>query len=191
MTRPAEPRAQPLWTRPFIGMLGLVFAGPTPLADGARVFVDDATLDRSVNADLVRAGLAYEEPYDTMPMALVRHLRAAIHKARANALGLWPTEGLTTEKAALLRNLADLQALAMWPKLFRRLAAYFGEGHLGLAQFDAWLRDDKVGRDDTLRLPDGEKGNMHDTYAVKGDKLLLNFKPEDLLITPDPAVLAL
>jgi hypothetical protein len=74
----------------------------------------------------------------------------------------------------------------MWPKLFRRLAAYFSEGHAGLGQFDAWMRQDPVHRDDSLRLPDGEKGNMHDAYAITGNSLTLRFNPEDLLIAPDP-----
>jgi hypothetical protein len=75
----------------------------------------------------------------------------------------------------------------MWPKLFRRLAAYFSQGHAGLAEFDGWIRDDPVGRDDSLRLPNGEKANMHDAYSVTGNSLKLNFNPEDLLIAPDPA----
>jgi hypothetical protein len=58
--------------------------------------------------------------------------------------------------------------------------------HMGLAQFDLWMRQDPIGRDDTLRLPDGEKGNMHDTYILNSDSLKLRFNPEQLLITPDP-----
>src|SRR5262245_5871381 len=169
-------------------LLGLVYSGTSNRADGSRVFVDDALLDRSINAELVVAGLVYVEPYDTMPISLVRHLRAAVAAARKNATqGLWPREDVTTDKAARIRQLGDLQPLVMWPKLFRRLAAYFKEGHQGLATFDAWVRDDPVRRDDTLRLPDGEKGNMHDTYVIEGDRLNIDVRPEELLITPDPS----
>lgn len=167
-------------------LLGLVFGGATNRVDGARVFVDETTLDQSVNTKLVVAGLAYAEPYDTMPMSLVRHLRTVVHVARNANKGLWPSENVTTDSAALIQSLADLQALIMWPKLFRRLATYFDEGNVGLGQFDAWVRDDPIRRDDTLRLPDGEKGNMHDTYLIENDTLQLQFRPEDLLITPDP-----
>lgn len=168
-------------------LLGQVYAGHTSKPDGSKLFLDEATLDKSVNAELVRAGLAYVEPYDTMPMALIKHLRALAHSARNDHQGLWAHETVGTKKSATLRNLADLQAQVMWPKLFRRLASYFSEGHVGLAAFDAWIRDDRVHRDDALRLPDGEKGNMHDTYAIDGDKLRLHFRPEDLIIAPDPA----
>ena len=167
-------------------LLGLVFSGETNRRDGEKVFVDNAALDQSVNAKLVVAGLAYVEPYDTMPISLVQHLRTVVHAARNGNSGLWPSESVTTDGATLIQNIVDLQVLVMWPKLFRRLATYFDEGNVGLGQFDAWIRDDLVGRDDTLRLPDGEKGNMHDTYLIDNDTLQLQFRPEDLLITPDP-----
>src|SRR5262245_32174188 len=47
-------------------LLGLTYSGAPPVGDGQPVFVDDALLDQSINAQLVRAGLAYVEPYDTM-----------------------------------------------------------------------------------------------------------------------------
>ena len=167
-------------------LLGLVYTGTAPWPDGTPVFVDEQMLERSVNTELVRAGLAYVEPYDTMPMALVRRLRAVVHQVRNDHHGMWPEEGVSTSQGAEIRSLDELQALVMWPKLFRRLVTYFEEGHDGLAQFDVWIRQDRVQRDDTLRLPDGEKGNMHDTYEVDGDTLRLRFAPEDLLVTPDP-----
>jgi endonuclease YncB( thermonuclease family) len=167
-------------------LLGLVYAGRNSKADGSKLFVDEALLNKSVNADLVREGLAYVEPYDTMPMALVKQLRSLVQRSRANRRGLFAHESITTKKAALLRNLDDLQLLVMWPKLFRRMAVYFGEGNVGLAGFDTWVRANPKDRDDTLRLPDGEKGNMHDTYSITGDRLRLHFRPEDLLVQPDP-----
>ena len=167
-------------------LLALVYPGSTPKADGAAVFVDVATLNRSVNAKLVEGGFAYVEPYDTMPMQLVTRLRAIVLAARNANRGLYPAESVTTAKSAQIRNLAELQALVMWPKLFRRLATYFGEGNSGLRAFDAWVRDDLVQRDDTLRLPDGELANLHDTYAIAGNRLQLNYTPESLLIAPDP-----
>jgi hypothetical protein len=167
-------------------LLGLVYKGATPRPDGERIFVDNAILEQSVNFKLVQSGLAYAEPYDSMPIALVRHLRTVTHHIRNTQEGLWAVEGVTTDAATVIQNLDDLQALVMWPKLFRRLATYFDAGYSGLGQFEAWLRDDPIGRDDALRLPDGEKGNMHDTFEIDGDSLQLQFNPEDLLIAPDP-----
>lgn len=167
-------------------LLGLVYSGAAHHPDGANVFVDNALIDQSVNTKLVMAGLAYMEPYDTMPISLVQHMRQVIAKARQNNAGLFAAEDVSTTNADSIPDLAKLEGLVMWPKLFRRLAAYFSQGHAGLGQFDDWMRQDPIHRDDSLRLPSGEKGNMHDAYVVNGDSLKLQFNPEDLLIAPDP-----
>jgi len=60
-------------------------------------------------------------------------------------------------------------------------------GFNGLGQFDNWVRLDPINRDDSLRLPNGEKGNMHDAYRVVGDTMTLAYNPEELLIEPDPS----
>jgi len=167
-------------------LLGLVYAGRTDLADGSKPFVEAGLLDKSVNAKLVTGGFAYVEPYDTMPISLVQHMRALAAQARTSGTGLFAAEDVNTSQAAAIGGLAPLQNLVMWPKLFRRLVSYFAEGHAGLGQFDGWIRQDPIHRDDTLRLPDGEKGNMHDAYIINGNSLKLAFNPEDLLIAPDP-----
>ena len=167
-------------------LLGLVYSGNPAPPDGSNIFVDAAVLDQSVNAKLVVAGLAYMEPYDTMPLSLVIHFRQVIAAARQQGAGMFPAEDVGRGKSGDVADLAKLQDLIMWPKLFRRLSAYFSEGHAGLGQFDDWMRQDPIRRDDSLRLPDGEKGNMHDAYAINGNSLSLQFNPEDLLIAPDP-----
>jgi hypothetical protein len=60
------------------------------------VFVDEAQLDASLNAELVRNGLGYAELYATMPLALIQRMRQLVTQARADAAGFWPTEHLTT-----------------------------------------------------------------------------------------------
>jgi hypothetical protein len=168
-------------------LLALVYTGQPGQPDGTKVFVDDAVLDASINVQLVREGLAYVEPYDTMPISLVRHARDIVRGARDTAAGVFGAEDVGVGRGAEILDLAALEELVMWPKLYRRLTSYFAEGHLGLAGFDAWIRRDRVHRDDTLRLPDGEKGNMHDAYRISGDRMELVFHPEDLLIAPDPS----
>ena len=167
-------------------LLGLVYPGTSDLTDGKKIFVDEHLLNQSVNAKLVKAGLSYVEPYDTMPLSLIKDLRRLIAKARTGGQGLWPQEDVNTGKEVQIADLVKLETLILWPKLFRRLVTYFSEGHTGLGQFDTWIRQDPIHRDDTLRLPDGEKGNMHDTYIINGDSLRLQFNPEELIIAPDP-----
>lgn len=168
-------------------LLGLVYAGSPPEDDGANIFLDGGRLIQSVNSKLVAAGLAYVEPYDTMPMTLIETLRQVTATARIGEDGFFEAEDVSKANAASIPDLAALQRLVMWPKLFRRLVAYFAEGNKGLGQFDRWLRQDPVHRDDSLRLPNGEKGNMHDACIINGNSLQLRYNPEDLLIAPDPS----
>lgn len=100
--------------------------------------------------------------------------------------GMGSSENVITDSSALIKSMVDAEALIMGPKLFRRLITYFDEANTGLGQFDAWTRDDPIRWNGILRLPDGEKGNMPDIYLIEDDKLKLQFRPKDLLITLDP-----
>ena len=72
--------------------------------------------------------------------------------------------------------------------IFRRLAEYFASGNVGLSDFDAWIREDIVTRDDRLLLPDGEFGNIHDMYILENNiRIRLRVEPEEVIILPDDA----
>lgn len=175
-------------------VLGLVFPGDPDLevlagaADGDRVFVDEAALVASENTAQVRAGLAYAELYSTMPLDLIVAMRRLVSAARDAEVGFWPREDLSTEDRVQLSGVGDLSTLVMFPKLYRRLVAYFKDGHTDLGAFDAWVRADPVKRDDRVLLPTGELGNLHDLYQVDPDGIILRYRPEDLMFAPDPTI---
>jgi hypothetical protein len=170
-------------------LVGLVYSGEpnADLEDGQRVFVDAARLDASVNAALVHEGLAYGELYTTMPLDLIKRMRQLVKDARHAGAGFWPHENLKRGTRVQLHGLSDLTDLVMFPKLYRRLVTYFADGHVGLGEFDAWVRADPVHRDDRALLPSGEVGNLHDLYDVDGNGIELLDFPEDLTFEPDPA----
>jgi hypothetical protein len=67
-------------------------------------------------------------------------------------------------------NLAALEGLVIWPKLFRRIAPYLAAGFVDFDGFDGWLRADPVHRDDALFLLDRhEHGNLHDVARRRPD----------------------
>jgi hypothetical protein len=111
-------------------------------------------MEQSVNVALVNA----LSPTDLSIQPFLRCLRDLVHTAQSAGGGLWASEDLNTQRAAEIHHLADLETLVMWPKLFRRLAEYFASGHVGLSEFDAWIREDVIMRDDRLLLPNGEFG---------------------------------
>jgi endonuclease YncB( thermonuclease family) len=169
-------------------MIAFVFAGEAAGADGEPLFLDPPLLAASVNAQLLAQGLAYPAFYTTLPTDLKDHLAAETRVIRERALGLWPEDAPSLERTADIADLAAAESLAMWPKLFRRLVAYFQVGNAGLGGLDAWLRQDLRNRDDYLQLPNGELGNMHDLVEVSGNRMRLRFRPEDLVVLPDTFV---
>jgi endonuclease YncB( thermonuclease family) len=159
-----------------------VYPGPADpgLTDGDRVFVEEALLDRSVNAALVRAGLAYAELYSTMPFPLIGHMQDLVSQARTAGAGFWPREDVGITNPAQPTSVADLTDLVIFPKLYRRLVDYFTDQHTDLAAFDTWIRA-QPDRDDPAQLPTGERGNLHDLYQVDANGVSLRLLPEQLI----------
>ena len=171
-------------------LIGFVYAGEAAGPDGGSVFVDEALVDQSVNAALLRAGLAYPAFYATLPGSLRTHLAGVSRTARATQApsGLWPRSTADPNGAATVTDLAGLEQLVMWPKLFRRIVPYLAAGYGDFDKFDTWLRDDPVNRDDELFLLDRlERGNLHDVVDAAGQRVRLTVWPEDFVISPDPA----
>ncbi len=169
--------------------IAFVFSGEHPDIDGTQLFVTPQMLDASLNAFMLRTGNAYGAFYLTMPAELREHLRAIVHTARDANAGLWAQATATTDRAARITGLDMLQQLVIWPKLFRRLAPYFVQGHTNFDALDAWLRADAVNRDDRLLLPTLELGNMHDLIVEDGEQIRLAYATEDVVIVPDDYVL--
>ncbi|PSB13428.1 hypothetical protein C7B61_18940 [filamentous cyanobacterium CCP1] len=166
-------------------IIAFVYPGTTPLADGLDVWLDVPTLEMSVNAQLLAEGLVYPAFYSTLPIELKDKLAELTVQARTQSLGLWPSATATDALPAKIDNLATLETLVIWPKLFRRLASYFAGGNTHLSNFDTWLRADPKDRDDRILLPNQELGNMHDLIRVEGDRLWMRYPPEEIIILPD------
>ncbi len=169
--------------------IAFVFVGEHPTTDGASVFVTPPMLDDSLNTFMLRRGHAYSAFYLTLPAELREHLRGVASLARAGSAGLWAQATGTTDRAARITGLDMLQQLVIWPKLFRRLAPYFVQGHTNFDGLDAWLRADPRNRDDRLLLPTLELGNMHDLIVEDGEQIRLAYNTEDIVIVPDDYVL--
>jgi len=170
-------------------MIGFVYPGASPDPDGADVFLDQDRLDRSINASLLRAGEVYPAFYATLPASLRTHLaeqsRAAREAQPPN--GLWARSVGDPNGPAAIPGLDELEQLALWPKLFRRIVPYLAAGQVGFDGFDAWLRADPVDRDDALFLLDRmERGNLHDVLRAAGQSIEMTLWPEDFIVEPDP-----
>ena len=169
--------------------VSFAYVGEHPATDGTRLFVTAETLADSLNAHLLRTGHAYAGFYLGLPTDLREFLRQIVQQARHDRIGLWAQASDAVGSTLTIATLAELQARVLWPKLFRRLAPYFQEGHTNFDGLDAWLRADPLNRDDRLILPTVELGNMHDMLVAAGNTLQLAYFPEDVVIVPDDYVL--
>jgi hypothetical protein len=171
-------------------LIAFAYPGDHPGPDGSAVFVDDALVDQSLNAILLAAGHAYPAFYSSLPATLRTHLAGVSRAARGAQppVGLWPRSTADPNGPAAVADLAALEQLVIWPKLFRRIVPYLAAGFPSFDGFDAWLRADPVHRDDKLFLLDrNEHGNIHDVVHGAGQQVQLTVWPEKFIIDPDPA----
>lgn len=137
-------------------LIAFVYPGDHPGPDGMTVFVDEALVDQSLNAQLLAARHAYPAFYATLPADLRIHLAEVSETARAAQApaGLWPRSTADPDGPATITDLAAAERLVIWPKLFRRIVPYLAAGFSDFDGFDAWLRADPIHRDDELFLLD-------------------------------------
>lgn len=153
------------------------FAGTTPKADGADVFLTPAMLRSSVNWRQMAAGFAYPLYYNTLFAALRGAFDQALRRAKDGNKGYWPHD--RTRAGVTVRRRDDLKTIPpIWPKLWRRLDEYM-RTHTSLAEFLAFL-EEKNERVDILSEMD-ERG-LQDLVAVNGDKVRLTEDPENLRV---------
>jgi endonuclease YncB( thermonuclease family) len=147
--------------------------GAPPTLSGSRVFVDIAMLQRTVNHHQLSRGLAYPTFYRKLYPDLRGALAAVVESARAEGLGLWPSD--------LTQIGAKVDTLMVLPKLFRRLADYLAlnDGDLSLAGFVSFLGQ----RDDRLFVLSTGHSTGLDTIVqvVDDDTVKLTVLPENIV----------
>ena len=171
-------------------LIGFVYPAEHPGPDGTAVFVDEPLVDLSVNAPRC-SPLAWPTRPSTPPCP--RRCAPTWPKPRRPPRtvqapgGLWPRAIGDPDGPATVANLAALEQLVIWPKLFRRVVPYLAAGFTNFDSFDRWLRDDPIHRDDALfLLTTQEHANMHDVIEASGQQIQLTVWPDEFIISPDP-----
>jgi hypothetical protein len=107
--------------------VAFAFAGIPAEADGSAVFLDVTRVEQSVNAEMLRSGLAYPTYYKGLFPDLRAALTAITESARKANRGLWPSDRTNTGFAVTgLQSITEEHVIL--PKLFRRLASYLEAG---------------------------------------------------------------
>jgi endonuclease YncB( thermonuclease family) len=172
---------------PYGRPVSFVFRGAASETDGTEVYLDVNRMNQSLNADLIRKGHVYpayyapREDVGGLPWDLRDHLTSLSDNAWAYDWGVWEFD--VSRANPRIRNMDELTELAIWPKLYRRLALYFLDGNNGLAHFEQWLTDND--KDDRIFiLSRGENTHLHGTFEIRGNRINMRYWPEELLIYP-------
>lgn len=167
---------------PYGRPVAFVFVGDAPEADGSEVFLRSRRMARSLNAKIVAEGFAYPAYYTGLPVDLRDWLTRITKRARRKEMSIWQVD--VSLSGTQISNASDLEKVAQWPKLFRRLFTYFKGDNEGLDGFEEWLRSD-TSRDDMLWIISrGELGNMHDIIEITDSEIKILYYPEDIVIVP-------
>ena len=159
-----------------------MFGGNASDPDGSDVYLTASKVGRSFNARLAGEGFAYPAYYTGLPIDLRDRITRVANRARRRKRGVWKVD--VSLSGAQVANASDLEKLAQWPKLFRRLVSYFSGGNTGLGGFDTWLRGNPGKDDDLWIISRGELANVHDVISVSGDEIRMLYGPDDIVTVP-------
>ncbi|MBD2329783.1 nuclease [Alkalinema sp. FACHB-956] len=159
--------------------IAFAFAGRSPQPSGDWVKVQADWLPLSVNHHLLAAGLVYPTLYSKLYPDLREALILTAHRARLQALGLWPED--VSCKGFQLESLSTLtQDVVILPKLFRRLVSYWltEAADRGTAGIQNSLKaiDDRA-----IVHSTGERTSLDRLLEVKHDWVRLTVQPENLV----------
>lgn len=152
--------------------------GAPPAASGTQVRVDGKLLRTTANYRLLQLGVAYPTYYRDLFSDLRTVFTSAVDQARPRR-GVWP--GDLTQTGLKVVDLAQVQQDAIvLPKLFRRVAAYLGQGdgNTSLDGFHDYLDHQN---DQVFLLPEGHFTGFSTVVEVSGQTVRLTRPPEQLI----------
>lgn len=157
--------------------ISFIFSADAPLVDGAVMTASLLPLDFCINYKMCREGLVYPTFYTTTEPAIAKAFGDATRFARENRRGIWVidrSEDFTIWDLNTLFN--DILIL---PKLFRRLIVFF-DTKGDLAELPAYMKRNG----DKIRLSDGTETTFDKIVEVKGRRIKMLVKPEDVFFVP-------
>jgi endonuclease YncB( thermonuclease family) len=164
--------------------VAFVYAGGTNRKDGASVELTVDLLRKSLNWEMLASGQAYPLFYEGLFADLRDELAAATNQARAAKKGLWAVD--RTLEGLKVTSIEQLQKDGViFPKLFRRLAEFFGDGQTKLANFPGWL---EAKREPVLDLDAKNSTHFDDVVKVTGNTVKLTKDPQALMFTSAKSV---
>jgi endonuclease YncB( thermonuclease family) len=158
--------------------VAFVFAGDLGWPDGEKVFLDTALLQKSINHQLLQAGLVYPTYYEGLYPDLREELTRACRDARKNRRGLWPQD-CTTSGVVIDGLHSRTTKCIILPKLFRRLVRFMKDNQ-DIGGFQQYL---DANPDPATHLPTGRRTNLAALIQMQDNRVKLDAFPEDVVFT--------
>lgn len=165
----------------------LAYRGKGPERDGATIEPTAARFRASLNAYLLRLGLAYPMVYTTLPEELARQVRVSVELARNAALGIWADGIDRTGEWTRIGGRTHLALHALWPKLFRRLHEFLALDK-ALGKLDDWMAIDPASRDDRVIVAGSSAARLHELVEVKRESIRMLADPIEIVVQSGASV---
>ncbi|MCF6155930.1 MAG: hypothetical protein E3K36_11910 [Candidatus Brocadia sp.] len=167
ISRNVEPNRRPV---------AFVFSGSPPEPDGSKVFFDRDWICKSLNYQLIKAGLAYPTYYKGLFPDLRYALTQAVTQARQANIEIWAKDRTNTGfEIDGLESISEQHIL--FPKLFRRLAEYLEAGG-PVEGFKEFLERRAEG---VVVISETHFTHFDNIVEVKGNRVKMTKLPEDLV----------
>ncbi len=153
--------------------LALVFRGDP---EGQELDPDIALLSRSINYQLLQAGLAYPAFDPGLAPRIRKELTLVCRSARNSQKGFWPQDR-TNLGVVIDGGLSQLGKYIIFPRLFRHLVRFLQESD-NLRGFKPYLEGHP---DPVLYLPTDRSTDLGALMEVQNNSLKLTAAPEDLV----------
>jgi hypothetical protein len=162
--------------------VSFLFAGRTRKADGQSVNLTVAAVKDSINFQQLATGNAYPLFYDTLFADLRDALAGAAASAKSAGAGVWAGDR-TTQGFDGTSTTRIEASVPIFPKLFRRLAEFYGVPGAQLDTFLEWLA---AKGEQVLDLDEPGRFTHFDTFvAVRGKRVRLTKAPDRLVFISD------
>ena len=156
--------------------VAFAFAGEPTVADGSKIYFDEAHLQKSANYHQLVTGLAYPTYYQGLYSDLRKTCTQAAQQARTAHLGVWAED--CTNTGCTIDSLETItERCVLLPKLFRRLVEYLQGG--GSVE---GFRENMVARaEDILIISTAHYTHFDTVIEVKDHTVRMTEPPENLI----------
>jgi endonuclease YncB( thermonuclease family) len=162
----------------FSRPVSYVFPKSVKLKDGDVMDSNTLPVEKSINFQLAREGLAYPTFYKTTDRVFAEKIRAVVARAKSTRRGIWSIDRTSDFTIWDVSTLQD--DILLMPKIFRRLVGFF-DRYPDFSKLQEYMEKQK----DNLELWNGTKHrSLAELMKFSGRRIQMKTPVEDILFNP-------